>query len=319
MTNRAAAPFAAALVVLACAPAATAAPAGTDTRGLTAISYRGASGQASLGGGDATVVLPVPSGLTPRNVTARIRSSLTATLQADVLVGGRVVAHVAAGAHTVRAVVEPGDLDAVQGGSIVRLSVRVTDPGGHWTRCTDPAQNVTVDDVTMALAGTAHTPASVATFFDSSVTDIAVELPEASTVTGLGGLAEAGLQAVASLVHRYGAAGSRAAAVRLVVGDPPTPSTSVGHRVLRLLPGTGTVSTDISTAAGIPTLTMTGAAAQLSSAVQGFDQDQIALGTAARTTGLTAVTTATAARYQRPPIRKAMSLRPSRRSPARPS
>ena len=295
MTNRVGGPLAAALVVLACAPAAiapaTAAPSGTDTRGLPAISYRGASAQTSLGDGDATVDLPIPGGLTARIVTARIRSSLTAGLQADLLVGGRVVADLAPGAHTVRAVVQPGDLEAVQGGSLLRITVRVVDPQRQWNRCSDPDQDVTVDDVTLALAGTALAPVSVATFFDSSVTDVVVDLPEASTVASLAGLAEAGLQAVASLVHRYGAAGSRTTAVHLVVGDSPEPSTSLGHRVLRLLPGTGAVSTDISTIAGVPTLTMTGAAAQLSSAVRTFDHDEIALGAAARTTGLTAATT----------------------------
>jgi len=277
--------------------AAAATPAPPSTSPVVTTNYPSAALQAWVGSGVSTVDLPVPRGLTPTILTGRLTAQIGgSSLQAEVLVGDRVVADVHGGSRTLHAVVSASDLSTADGGSplVLPVSVKVVDATGSWARCIDADVSVALKNLSLTLSGVATSPTTVASFFDSTVTDVSVMLPRSATVAGAAELAQAGLQAVASLTHRYGDSGTGDARVRLVVGDPAPTLQTLGHRVLRLLPAAGSVVTGISTVAGVPTLTMSGSPTALASAVTALASEQIALGDSARTDGLTATMSSSA-------------------------
>jgi hypothetical protein len=298
--HRALVPALGATALLCVATPAFAAPVSGPTGGTVAtdksaalsvadVAPAGRTVSASLGGGASTLTLPVAGGLTPTKLTARFSPAYSSGAVTVISIGNRVAARLTGTAtQTIDIPLTAADLVTTTDPATIPLSVTVVPATTTSVICADPTVSAVVDQVALQTTGTAVTPTSVATFLDTTVDAINVVLPAGTSTTGADGVATAGLQAVASLTHRWGAAGTNTATVGLAVGDAARPAGARNPRLIVLKAGSNATGTTLTTTDGVPTLTVTGNAAGLLGAVRSLDSDALALADSSDTSGLDA-------------------------------
>lgn len=222
----------------------------------------------------ASVSVPVAEGLVPQSVVGRLLVGPSVTGAVTFSVGQRTVLRVdAPRTGTLAVPVRPSDLS---GGRTLdlRMTYAVTEacPSGSATA------PVVFDQLRLRYAGTETMPTSIDTFFPAATPRVDVVVPNGATDDVLA----AALTAVAALSDRY----SRGTSVVLSAADRVLPRAGVGQRVVRIESGPPTVTTEVETRFGLPTLTLTGAGDALRDAAQALGSDRLALAIGSTTTGL---------------------------------
>lgn len=257
------------LLLTATAPGLAPAPAHAETLvvpGSTSATVGAAS----------TLEVAVPPGVTPTEVTGRLRLDDTIDGTVAFVVGGRIAARVPARAAA-KVVVPVGRGDVVDG----RLQVQVrVDAEGRGDACTTVSDvRATLDQVALQVEGRETAPTSLADFFAPYATAVDVVVPADAGEPVLA----AGLTAVAAISSRY----ADTTAVRLTTPDDVT-AAGPGVRVVRLTPGTGTATSELSDDAGVATLTLGGGDDELVAAARGLGAEALGLADAPSTEGLAA-------------------------------
>jgi len=222
-----------------------------------------------------TLDVPVPIGATPVGVRGRLEVASGVTGRLQFAVGNRVVRDVAASSAPAFLVpVRAGDLDA---NNSLTIRLTYTETG----RCPDPdaAADVVFSDLRLRYSGTPTTPGSLAAFFPAASSRVDVVVPSGASDEFLA----AGLTAVAALSAKY----DDTTPVALNPASAVLPRTDVTQRVVRIVPGSGPVSTKIVTRFGLTTLILTGSGSELAGAAQALGSEQLELATGGTSTGLT--------------------------------
>lgn len=229
-------------------------------------------------GATSTLEIAVPPGVTPAQVTGRLRLDDTIDGTVAFVVGGRLAARVPARAQA--AVTIPvGRADVVD--DRIQVEVRVDPEVRRQDAACVPVGDVraTLDQVRLEFTGAETAPATLAEFLAPYATAVDVVVPADAGEPTLA----AGLTAVAAISSRY----PDTTTVRLTTPDDVTKART-GLRVVRLAPGTGTATTAITDEAGAPTLTLTGGDDELAAAARGLGDEALGLADADRTEGLAA-------------------------------
>lgn len=251
-------------------PAVTTAPASAET-----LTVPGST--SATVGATSTLDVAVPPGVTPTEVTGRLRLDDTIDGTVAFVVGGRLAARVPARAQA-EVAIPVGRADVV--GDRLRVEVRV-DPKGQGDACATVSDvRATLDEVALEVDGAETAPTTLAQFLAPYATAVDVVVPADAGEPTLA----AGLTAVAAISSRY----PETTAVRLTTPDDVTKARP-GLRVVHLSPGTGTATSEITDDAGVATLTLGGGDDELLAAARGLGAaEALGLADAARTEGLAA-------------------------------
>lgn len=213
--------------------------------------------------------IPVPPGVTVRAITGVLTMP-------EVVQGGSVTFRVngavrktvpSALYQKVRIPVAPRDVIA---DGTIGLTMATEGPAPAGAACVPAAGVASIRKIALDYRGAEVPPASLAEFFPPSSPGITVVIPEDAD----SGMITAGLTAVAALVARYD--DDTPVNLALTVPDPAT--ASAGQRVVALAAGPrGDVTTAISTASGIPMLTLTGTGDDLVDAARALSTDALGL------------------------------------------
>ncbi len=233
-------------------------------------------------GGQASTALPVPTGLSP----VTLRGTLTATAASDgvavisvgttqaevsVRVGGTFELPLPAGTEVNSAVV----LTVLN-----RLNPKLNDVCSY-----DTTTSVTLSNIQIEATGVETPPTTVADFFSPAVRTITVVTPDAQNFS----VNEAALAAVAALSAKYGRDTVITAAVSSGAIQPPAP----GARVVSIAANFDATTSLTLSDPGIPTLTLTGPATELSAAAAALGGVTLGLAGAPTVTALAENNTAT--------------------------
>ncbi len=238
-----------------------------------------------FGGSVYTVSFNIPAGMTPVALKGELQSTDDSELR--VSTQARRVGAVSTLTTEFSFALEPEDVDSGQ------LVLTFTLPPGTWC-LPDNANNAlglsaVIQDLRVALVGTAQPPETIADFFSADVleTDVHVSMADKTV------LAEAALDAVAAATLA-----TKGKPVDLIVEglwvDPIRPESletfeapAFSKRRVQLVAGSGEAETVLSMGAdGVPTLTMTGAPEELSAAVLAFTNPAIILANTVELIGL---------------------------------
>lgn len=247
--------------VLADPGTAVAAPTAAESATITAPK----NAVAVAGQTAAELTVPVPAGVRPTRLSARIVFTGNDAGTATVRVNGRDVA-VNRGPRAAAVTADVGPADVVNGTLNVAVAYS-TSAGNAFCPAGDATDTATLSDVRLATTGAETAPASVAAFFASSVPAVAVVVPDRPDPT-----VEAALALVAAMAHRYpDAAVSVVPAAR---ADTALAALPPGARAVRLEPADGETISRIGRTGSTPTLTLTGAPEALTTAATALGQDR---------------------------------------------
>ncbi|WP_183092207.1 hypothetical protein [Nocardioides stalactiti] len=272
---------AAVVALLTVTGAVVTAPAAADTTPVP--------GTLSSGVG-ATVALdvPVPAGLEPTRIDAQLSiESPDARDLAEVRItaGGRVAATVPARPGPVSFRVRRADVD--NGVIALEMTLLAEEGATQDGRCGDFPQGLaTLEEIELETEGREKAPDTIADFLPSTVREVAVAVDPLASEDLLG----AALSTIAAVSSRYPAG----VEVTLVPDGGPVRRPAPGDRRIRLVEGSGAVATEISRSGGVPTLTISGPAEDLSSAAAALTSPALGLADGAETTGLGATAPARA-------------------------
>ncbi|KAA1419027.1 hypothetical protein F0U44_11225 [Nocardioides humilatus] len=240
----------------------------------------------------ATVELdvPVPAGLRPRRIDARLTIEApdpSELAKVQIAAGGRLLASLPARPGPVSLRVRPSDVSAA--GVIPLRMTLVPRPGTTSTntgRCDDfPEGLATLDRIKLKVAGDEAAPETLAGFLSAGVRKVTIEVaPDADDA-----LLGAALSTVTAVSSRYPADVD----VNLIPDVADLVHTGTGARVIRLVSGTGETTTTIDRSRGVPTLTITGTPDGLTSAAAALTSANLGLADSGDTTGLAATPPAT--------------------------
>ncbi len=215
----------------------------------------------------------VPAGTTPVALTGRLTANGQLEGVTSLFVGERVAAEITA--DDPRTVDVPLAATDVQDGQI-NIGLRYDPVRVDDKKCRVPeTANVTLEGITLRLAGDPTPPTTVGNFFAPGVNEIAVVIAEGSPDDVL----KAGLAAVGALSHRY----DDRAKIRLATAASLK---SPMARTVAIKAGTGDVTAKIEASLPVPTLTLTGEGDGLAAAAAAFGSDSLALADASGATRL---------------------------------
>lgn len=206
-------------------------------------------------GGQASTALPIPVGLSPVTLVGKV----TAIAASD------GVAVISVGTSQTEVSVRAGGTFelAVPAGTVVNSELVLTvlnrlSPQPNELCSYDSSTTVTLADIQIVATGTEIPPTTVADFFSPAVRNITVVVPDAQNFS----VNEAALTAMATLSAKYGRDTVITAAVSSDAISPPGP----GVRVVVIAANFDATTTLTLSDSGVPTLTLTGPATELSAA-----------------------------------------------------
>ena len=158
--------------------------------------------------------------------------------------------------------------DVIANGT-VGLTMTTEGPAVPGTSCLPAAGVASMRKIALDYGGAEVPPTSLADFFPATAASISVVIPANADDD----MITAGLTAVAALAYRYDET-----PVDLALKVPSAETATAGQRVVALVPGpAGQVATAVSTTAGIPMLTLTGAGTDLVDAARALSTDTLGL------------------------------------------
>lgn len=216
-----------------------------------------------------SVAVPVPFGVEPRAITGVLTMP-------EVIDGGSVVFRI--NGQVVETVPSalyqkvriPVDTPDVIADGTIGLTMTTQGPIPVGATCIPAGGVASMRKVELDYRGTEVAPTTVGTFFPATSAGFTVVVPEdagAETIT-------AGLTAVAALAYRY----DDDTPIELALTVPAAETATASQRVVALVEGQeGEVTTAVSTTAGIPLLTLTGAGDSLIDAARSLSTDALGL------------------------------------------
>lgn len=221
-----------------------------------------------------TLSVPVPIGATPTGVRGTLEVAPGVTGRLEFKVGNRVSREVPArSAPNFVVPVRAADLDANN-----NLAIRMTySPTNRCPDGTAPA-DVVLRDLRLRYTGTPTPPGSLAAFFPAATSRVDVVVPGNASDEVIA----AGLTAVAALSSKY----DDQTPVTLNPASVVLPRVDVTQRVVRIVAGSGPVTTQIANRFGLSTLILTGSGQDLVAAAQALGSDQLDLATGGTSSGL---------------------------------
>lgn len=201
-----------------------------------------------------TGVLTMPEVIEGGTVTFRINGAVRTTVPSALY-------------QKVRIPVDPPDVIA---NGTIGLTLTTEGPVPPGAACVPAAGVASMRKIGLDYRGAEVAPTSLADFFPASSSGITVVIPQDAD----SGMITAGLTAVAALVSRY----DDETPVDLALNVPDAATATAGQRVVALTAGPrGDVTTAVSTASGIPMLTLTGAGEELVDAARALSIDTLGI------------------------------------------
>ncbi|MCP1412262.1 cellulose biosynthesis cyclic di-GMP-binding regulatory protein BcsB [Paenarthrobacter sp. A20] len=254
------------------APGASAEPAPAQGAALQTSS----SVSALAGQSEQMVVVPVTAGLEPTRVKGTIAVSGKPEGMVRATVNGRIILESNAAATV------PLD-EAVSSADVVgqQLSVGLQYIPATQTMCVLSNSTATLGNLSVDFSGTAKDPTTVGEFFPASVPAVVLPVPADPGAD----VSAAIMTASAAMAHRYPEASIS------VVPDAElaarTAGLPAGSRIISVVAGSGDTNTQLTAAAGLPQLILSGHDEQLRTAARAFSSDKTALAVTSSVTGLT--------------------------------
>ncbi|WP_309646780.1 cellulose biosynthesis cyclic di-GMP-binding regulatory protein BcsB [Nocardioides sp.] len=224
-----------------------------------------------------TISLPVPAGVVPTAIRARLSVEGARGGSVRVVVAGRT--RVVVAARPSQPLSLPVSRADVGPNGTISVGTQYVEPRATGCRVGEDPVLTRLSGITLAFDGTERTPTSVAGFLPATASRVDVVVPDDASPAVL----EAGLTAVVALSDRYPAP----TPVLLTPESSRVPDTGAGQRIIRIDPGPGSeVISTIATWRDVPTLTIAGSGPGLVDAARALDSDALALGDAPSVTTL---------------------------------
>ncbi|WP_341924623.1 cellulose biosynthesis cyclic di-GMP-binding regulatory protein BcsB [Nocardioides psychrotolerans] len=224
-----------------------------------------------------TISLPVPAGVVPTAIHARLGVEGAPDGSVRVAVAGRTRVVVAARAS--QALSLPVSRADIGPDGTISVGTQYVEPRASGCRVSQDPVLTRLSGITLVFDGSERAPTSVAAFLPATASRIDVVVPDDASPAVL----EAGLTAVLALSNRYPAP----TPVVLTPESSQVPDTGAGQRIIRIDPGREAETTStVSTWRGLPALIIAGSGPGLVDATRALDSDALALGDAPRVTTL---------------------------------
>ena len=226
-------------------------------------------------GRSSTIDVRVPPDVTP----VRLRGILSVSEPVDgtlsILVNGRLAGKMPA--RTRRPVSIPVSASDIAAGRVIPVTIRIDEAGPPDCRG-EPAY-ATLSKISLSVTGSERRATSLGTFFPADAERIDIVIPARADDDAIA----AGLTAVASLAAKYPA--TTVVEMR-TTAQPPIPG-SLGHRVVRFMPGEGEgAQTTLALRDGVQTLILTGSGKDLTDAARALGSPLLAMADSGETRGL---------------------------------